>query len=61
MDYSKLSPLLIEAVKALVEENKMLKAEVKEMKIVQNVMNSRLDQIEALLRTSISNEQKSER
>jgi hypothetical protein len=45
MDYSKLSPLLVEAIKALIKENEILHAENKEI-------ISRLDQLEALLRTS---------
>jgi hypothetical protein len=67
MDYSKLSPLLVEAVKALVAENELLKAEMitmevemKTMKTEHKEMISRLDFIEAVIKTSMLKEQKSE-
>lgn len=53
LDYSKLSPLLVEAVKALVAENDILKAELKTMKTENKEMNSRLDQLEAVLEKRI--------
>ena len=53
LDYSKLSPLLVEAVKALVAENDILKAELKTMKNENKEMNARLDQLEAVLETRI--------
>lgn len=52
---SKLSPQLIEAVKALVAENEMLKTELKTIEIKNKEMNARLDQIEAMLNTSSPN------
>jgi regulator of replication initiation timing len=64
---NKLSPQLVEAVEALVVENEVLKAEVKRMKFEAKTMktehkemNARLDELEAVLKPSIPNEQKSE-